>query len=288
MAITHLAYSDDSGGAKQRYQSLSLITLSSGSAKDFLDEIQSLLKESNISEFKWQELRSARYRFASKKIIDFVFKHLKDIRVDTLIWDHRDKRHDMQGRDENENRVRMYYHLVSTTLSKRWPIPSNRWEWRPDEQSAVDWKTLWDCLRLKKHVCTQDLFGENPDFERVILDHPIPSESHLHTYIQLADLFAGIGAFSWEYFDRYQTWLDQQALAQQSSLFGDHSSTSVVFTTAEKERFWTMQYLREHCGKNKLQISLTSTRGFLSNNPESPLNFWLYRSRFSGDKAPIK
>lgn len=286
MATTHLGFSDDSGGAKQRYQSLALVTMRAESIDSFLGEIQNLLSESNVSEFKWQDVRSARCRFAAIKLIDWFFKHLTDVRIDTLIWDHQDSRHNVQGRDENENRVRMYYHLVSTTLSKRWPIGNSQWFWRPDEQSAVDWRTLGDCLCLKKHACASDLFGESPDFERVQLESPTPSHSHEHLFIQVADLFAGIGAFSWEYFDRYQQWENQEESARQTSLFGSSNSADIIFTAAEKERFVVMKHLRERAGQNTLQVSLKSTRGFSSNNPSLPLNFWLYHSRFSGDTAP--
>jgi hypothetical protein len=285
--VTHSAFSDDSGGAEQRYQSLSLVTLQSSLVGPLAKEVRDTLQESDVTEFKWQKLRSAKYHFAAQKLIDFLFQHLNDVRVDTLIWDHADGRHARQGRDENENRVRMYYHLVSTTLGKRWPVDGSIWHWKPDQQSGVDWKTLWDCLRLKRHVCVQDLFNESPDFERVSIEYPVPSESHLHEFIQIADLFAGIGAFSWENFNRYEDWLHQEEANRQTSLFLP-TTQDVAFSNAEKDRFQLMSHLKERCSEKKLQVSLTSTRGFSSNRPSSPINFWLYKSRFSGDKAPSK
>lgn len=285
MSVTHLAFSDDSG--QKRYHSLSLCTFEAKHEESLFSELDGLLKLSAVSEFKWEKLRSAKYRFAAERIINFVFKHLDKLRIDTIIWDYEDSRHRISQRDDNENRVRMYYHLTSTTMSRRWLIAGTKWQWKPDEQSAVDWNTLWDCLQLKKHKCVQDLFNENPDFEKVKLERPIPSKSSENCFIQVADLFAGIGAYSWECFDSYYIWSSQVASQQQNSLF-DSEILAQTFTDAEEERFRMLKLLRDKCGENRLQVSLNSSRGLKSNLVTSPINFWLYTPRVVVDKAPVK
>lgn len=285
MSTTHVAFSDDS--SQGRYNSLALCTFSKEHEVELEAEIRELLKISSVEEFKWEKLRSAKYRFAAERIINFAFKHSDKMRVDVIIWDHEDSRHKLSQRDENENRVRMYYHLVSCVLSRRWTVDGSVWEWFPDEQSSVDWKTLWDCLRTKKHACVKDLFGENPDFERVVISKPAPASSANNPFIQIADLFAGLGAYSWGCFDRYELWIQSNEQKVQNSLF-EQETPAPTFTDVEKERFSMIQLVRTKSGNARFQISLNSSRGFKSNRPDSPINFWLYSPQRPEDKAPTR
>lgn len=286
MEFTHIAFSDDSKHHTGRYNSLGLVSLNADSIKDMTDEVLNILKSSNVSkEFKWEKVKNAKYRFVALKLIDFVFRNEGKIRLDTLIWDLKDSRHrNIAGRDDAENLVRMYYHLISATFSKRWPIPQTCWIWYPDEQSTVVWATLRDCISNKKHPCVQDLFQENPDFERVNLGRIKPIESHKHPLLQLADLFAGMGSYSWGHFDRFVKW--NEAKSQQQSLFVNKQKPS--FSSSEQERFIIILEFNRKCKKRGLQVGLESTRGFKSHNPQKFINFWPYQPQHIFDKAPAR
>jgi hypothetical protein len=283
MQFTHYAYSDDSKHKDGRYNSLAIATLKREKFDTLNTQLEKLLKDSGVTdEFKWEKLRNAKYRLAAGKIIDFIFSNQDSIRIDIVVWDLEDKRHrDLVGRDDSENLVRMYYHLVSSTLSFRWPIVDSVWKWHPDVQSLVDWKMLQDCINNKKHACVADLFHRNPDFERVNLNSIIPSNSEKHPLIQVSDLFAGMAAYSFGHYDKYNNWRNQNDT--QTSLFDE---TRQEFSNSEKERFAIIKKFNQLAKDYKLQIAFNSTKGFRSHNPRNFFNFWLYQPQHDNDKAP--
>lgn len=284
MTFTHYAFSDDSSHQEGRFNSLALISLKESDFDGINKKLEQIFNESGVkNEFKWEKLKNAKYKFTAEKMIDFVFNSGDKIRIDVLIWDMEDSRHKgVHGRNDNENLVRMYYHLVATTLSKRWPIKTY-WHWIPDKQSSVDWKTLQDCISNKKHKCTQDLFGENSDFEKISLEKINPDCSKKHILIQLADLFAGLGAYSYGHFGRFTLWESENK--HQASLFPVETAH---FSEGEKYKFHIINILNKKCKDHHLQISFNSSQGFKSNNQSSFINFWLYSPQTSLDKAPIR
>lgn len=284
MPFTHFAFSDDSGHQDGRYNSLAITTLKKERLDSFDSQLEKLWKSSGINnEFKWRKLRDAKHRFAAEKIINFIFNNQHFIRIDIIIWDLADSRHkNLIGRDDSENLVRMYYHLVSSTLSKRWSIRSSLWKWYPDKQSSVDWDTLRDCINNKKHPCVADLFNKNPDFECVKLEVE-PTNSRKYYFIQVSDLFAGMGAYSFGHFDKYKKWQRQNSC--QIPLFPEEKQN---FSNTEKERFQIIYNFDRTCKKYGLRIGFDSTRGFNSYNPNTFINFWPYRPQHKYDRAPRK
>lgn len=280
---THFAFSDDSKHKAGIYNSLALVTCSESNAAKFHKELGVILKSSGIeSEFKWAKLAGARYRLAAQKIIAFVLKNIDKVRIDVLIWNLDDPRHkNVSKRDDRENLVRMYYHLVSTILSKRWPLRNTDWMWYPDKQSSVRWQTLQNCIGNKKHECVADLFAINSNFERVKLSIR-PVASHKYPLVQVADLFAGMGAYSWGHFNKFMSWKNSMG---QQRLF---NQKEIAFTNSEKERFPVMEELRERCGKLKLNVSLENSRGFRSYDPQKHINFWPYEPQHEFDRAPSR
>lgn len=283
MKFTHLAFSDDSKHHEGRYNSLAIITLREENYSSLNKQLKEILKDSGIDkEFKWKKLANAKYRFAARKLTDFVFKNQNLLRIDILVWDLEDRRHkDLYGRNDSGNLVRMYYHLVTSTLSKRWTIRDSLWKWYPDRQSSVNWKTLKDCISNKKHPCIADLFKQNPNFDQVNLKDIEPSNSCDHPFIQLSDLFAGMGAYSYGHYDKYKKWQEQNS--PQIYLFPEEKQK---FSNSEKERFQIMEQFNKICKEHKLQIAFDSTRGFKSYVPENFINFWLYEPQHEHDKAP--
>jgi len=284
--LTHIAFSDDSAHVSGVYNSLCVVSTELDNYKQLLPCFKQILKDSGINkEFKWNKLKTARYRFAAEKIIDFVFNKYDKFRIDTIIWNLSDSRHkSVKKRDDAENLVRMYYHLISTTTSKRWPIDKVYWNWYPDRQSSVDWDILKDCITCKKHYCVQDLFNMTPLFERVNIREITPSDSQEVTFIQIADFFAGIAAYSYGQFPRYKEWVKSNSTQQ------DFFEEEIIndLSNAEKERFYIMEELNRKCKEYSLQIAFNSTKGFNSHDPRNFLNFWMYEPQNILDKAPKK
>lgn len=281
---SHVAFSDDSGHGDGRYNSLGLVTFPFEYEKSLRNELEILFVSAGInSEFKWHDVSSARHRFAAEGLQTFIFNHLDKIRVDVLVWDMKDTRHkDIPGRDDNANIARMYYHLLENTL-KRWGYNSS-WLWKPDKQSPMDWRTLADCLVHKKHLLAADLFGiDEDDFVKLKLKMIKVVDSRKEIFVQLADYFAGLGAYSYGHFGKYKEWKIIQA--GQISLFGNMKSIK-NWSNSEKARFPLIDSFYEGCKNRALTVSLDSTSGFETHDPSKPVNFWPYRPQHALDKAP--
>lgn len=287
ITYNHCAFSDDSGHEDGRYNSLGLVTLELSQYGNLVLELQRLFSGSGIkSEFKWEKVRTARDRFAAEKINNFVFKHLNDLRIDVLVWDMQDPRHrDILNIDDNENLGRMYYHLVSHVFSKRWGSECT-WCWSPDKQSSMGWRSLAKCLVGKKYKTMTDLFNINRgDFWKLKLKIIKVSDSQKELFIQIADYFAGLGAYSYGHFDKYKNWLISKS--RQKSLFVNKDKKRKL-SCSEKNRFPLLESFVGECKKHRMTIGIESTKGLKTHDPRNNINFWLYQPQNIYDKAPRK
>ncbi|GBD02195.1 hypothetical protein HRbin18_01931 [bacterium HR18] len=290
--VTHVGFSDESNWNKGRFRSIGLVTTTVAALDDLNRKLTQILTESGVREFKWQKLRQARERFAAEKMCDLAVDAAlrQQLRVDVLIWDIQDSRHNIVSRDDIENLQRMYYHLFRNVLRLRWPNNAV-WRLHPDEHTAMDWQTVQDCLqnaaeRLERE---RSLFTGGKfqlrlrrEFGMEEIRSVISSDQPL---LQLADLFAGMAVFSREYFDEYQKWLNQAC--GQPKLLEDHDD-ALRASGSSKERFQVLQHFGVACKDKKLGVSLKSKRGLWTPNPENPLNFWMYEPQHPEDKAPRK
>ncbi len=103
---------------------------------------------------------------------------------------------------------------------------------------------------------------------------------------QLADLFAGLGAFSHSAYPRYASWLCTQSGQMPLELGLDDAQ--VEPSKSDQERFTIMKHFDDECKKRKMHVGLKSSRGFKTHDPRQPINFWLYEPQHPDDKAPVK
>jgi len=276
---THIAFADESYYTNQRYRSLAVVTFEANYKSSFTQTFSSLIQESGLREFKWNKLRQARDRLAATKIIDEVIclSAKGQLRVDTLIWDTYDTRHKIRGRDDIANLQRIYYHLFKNILQRRWPTEST-WQLFPDENSALDWISVQDYLDLAGlSLKTTDLFGQNTFGPRLSQDFKILEihavSSTAEAICRIADLFAGVGAFSHSEHIKYKNWL-QKKNGQLSMKFD--SDINCELSNSQEERFEIIRYLDESCKQHKYHVGLNSINGFKSYDPNYPVNFWVY------------
>lgn len=290
LRTTHVGFSDESHWNVGRFRSLGLVTASVGCVDSFEGELRRLLSESNVQEFSWQALDSARERFAAEKMCKFAVDRAcrGQLRVDVLVWDIEDSRHKIPDRDDVANLGRMYYHLFRNVLRARWPDDAV-WRLHPDEHTAMDWNTVQDCLEY----AATDIEVERPlltqERRRISLrrefglEEICPVSSAERPLLQLADLFAGMAVFSRERFREYEAWLP--SAAGQAQLFDDGNHL-VGSSRRSQERFQSLAFFDKLCKKHKLGVSLKTDRGLRTFNPENPLNFWVYEPQHPLDKAP--
>lgn len=290
VSVTHVGFSDESNWNKGRFRSLGLVTCPFSFLKELEAELRNLLEESGVSEFKWKELDGAKERFAAVKMCQFAVEHACSgrLRVDVLIWDIQDSRHNIPGRDDIANLQRMYYHLFRNVMRARWPNDAV-WRLHPDEHTALDWETVQDCL--EKVAATVEVVPPNLIGKRFRLrlrrefglEEIRPVSSKEHPLLQLADLFAGMAVFSRDKFQEYQRWLP--TAAGQSTLFPDDEDRSDP-TRSMRERFHVLRKFDSLCKEHKMGVSLETRQGLWTPKPENPLNFWIYEPQHPEDRAP--
>lgn len=288
-AFSHAAFADESQYTVGRYRAIALITLPSEDLDDARYNINALLSESNVGEFKWKKLTSARARFAATKLLDWTVDRActGSLRLDTLIWDTYDQRHQVSNRDDIANMQRLYHRLFNNVLAKRWPDDAT-WGLFPDENTAMRWRELKIFLVMTSsnvEVRSPDLL--NPSLR---IDHSLkyklvliqPCKSDLEPLVQLADLFAGLAVYSWTRFEHYAKWKKDR----QPRLFADDEE--IKLSSSDKERCQVLHDFNQACKARALQVGLNSSRGLFSHNPSKPINFWLYQPQHEADKAPTK
>jgi len=213
----------------------------------------------------------------------------RKLRVDVLIWDIQDSRHKVPGRNDIANLQRMYYHLFRNVLRARWPNDAV-WRLYPDEHTALDWETVRECLeKVSVTVQRERSLSTGGEFRIRLrrefgIEEIRPIRSDQHPLLQLADLFAGLAAFSHEQFGDYQEWL--RAISSQQSLF--NQAGSINPSRSSRERYQVLNRFDTLCKQHKLGVSLRKRRGLLTPDPNKPINFWLYEPQRPEDKAPQK
>jgi hypothetical protein len=289
---THIAYADETHHNVGRYRGVGLVSLGYEHAGGLGQALQNLLRDSGVTEFKWQKLDSETDRKAALGMLHYAIdKACADVlRLDVLTWDIEDSRHRVQGRDDTANLQRMYYHLFKNVLRARWPDGSI-WRLCPDEHTGLKWNEIEDFLDMASTQIEtrQDLFSQEEFSMRLKQEFGIeqitPCQSHEEPLVQMADLFVGLAVYSRSSYNRYEQW--QRNCSQQQMLFADEMP-SVRLSRSDRERCCVLAELDAVCKRQKLGVSLKTNRGLKTFNPANPVNFWPYEAQHEEDRAPVK
>ena len=287
--ITHIGFSDESHwSGSWRYRSLALVSLPTSSRQGVESKIQAILTNSEVTEFKWTKLRSADFRFLADKLIKAMvsFARARTIRIDVVIWDTHDRRHDITGRDDARNLARMHYHLTTNVIGYRWPADCC-WAICPDRHTDMNWDTLEECLGYSSRRT------RNSGVQRSLADQeesngtkPIVTEviSSSEPVVQIADLFAGLAAFSWNERKQYDQWkMDQLG---QGEMFVDDATARL--SNSQKYKACVLREFESLCSRNHLTTGVRKGEGLRTRNPANQINFWLYVPQAAEDKAPTR
>lgn len=283
----YFAVSDESHITASRFRSIAALSLPVESARDYDRRVSRILREAEVGEFKWHELTSAKRRWCALQLIDSVLDDLFhfDGRVDVLVWDTHDLRHRVANRDDNKNYERMYFHLHRTLMLKR-PLESE-WHLRPDEKMGIDWGTLQKCLSgagSRKKFYGATLLSEEfsvAQFQVRSLDQVRSCDRPI---CQLADLFAGMAAYSRTHVGKVSAWMLKES--RQIPLLDDGPAQTL--SNADRERLPVIAHLNHRCKAQKLGLSLRSSGYLQTPNPTGPLNIWHYKPQHQTDRAPTK
>lgn len=280
-------YSDESYITAERYRSIGAVSFPRLYEAEIIDRLDSILTDSCVKEFKWLKLKNAKYRFCAEKLVDFLLEILFDkaMRIDVLIWDTQDSRHRIPGRDDDANFARMFFHLMRNLMQRR--ENDSDWYVYPDENMAIDWATVQDCLASAgrwRQYFESHLFGD--DFSEQFFhirefEQAISKEAPL---CQTADFMAGLSVFSKNSYDKYCLWCESEN--KQMPLF-DTCETPEL-SNKEKERFHILELFVRKCRAKSLGVSIKTNHCLCTHNPQNPINFWHYTPQHPFDKAPIR
>lgn len=278
----YFAFSDESNYTDGQYRSIALFAINEDNFQEFQSNVNIILDEYNIriKSFKWKEIKNNNKTNALVDILKKLFNLMENnkARIEIMTWNIKDSRHDIPGRVDTLNLSYMYDKLIKD-FANRYLNDDDCLYLFPDQNSAINWKELEEIL------FNQDIYIKtyNEEFDAILLSKKIKimeSSTENDPLIQMADIFAGIAKSSFKDYDSYERWLEPQ----QQRLF----ETPQKFTNRQKYRFKIYKLIDEWAKENKLKISLKSTRGFISHNPNAPLNFWLYKPQHKNDKAPTR
>ena len=291
--MEYVVFSDESRYTDGLFRSIAAVSLPYSSRDQFIalsDELQGSLECASKGELKWKEVgRGGRNNVKrAKAAVDFVLSKLsQELRIDILIWDINDSRHSIEGRDDMANYGRMYFHLHRNLIRRRGE--NTRWYLRPDRLSRIDWNTIRECLNSngtwRRHSqADPDLFEKVREIAPNVASFKEVNSDEM-PFVQLADLFAGMAAYT-----RTKPHVIQALLVEkkgQQELFPDDIPADPP-TKTDRGRFKVISDLYQSCRQGQLGVSLIE-RGYLRTlDPQNPINFWHYEPQHSQDKAPTK
>jgi hypothetical protein len=284
--MKYVVYLDESRITNSRYSSISAVSLPACEWPHVVEDLASLIDSFNVHDLKWEKVRNRKYRDAAISIFQRVTEKYVShgMRIDSICWDNQDSRHAIAGRDDLKNFERMFYHLLCASMRKR--EAGSVWGVYPDQLSGVDWETSQKCINAAgRKVSSQQQLSLGTDLHSRFQIRRFSEANSIEKPItQIADLFAGMAAFSVLYYEKYSVWLQENHPVQDLfSVPGEH-----VYSNSENCKFTAMETFKGYCTANKLGVSLSSSCGFQTMNPENQINFWRYQPQHVEDKAPIK
>ncbi len=248
----YVAYADEAQYNFGRYRGLGVVSLRAEDAAGLSAEVDRLLRASEVGECKWEKVRSARTRFAAKKLLRWALDAAQRgaLRVDVLLWDTHAAQRAGRGLPHIKNLRRLYAHLIERVVTARWPGPG-RWRIYPDEQDAIPWEAI------RQHV---------PAITNIA-----PRPSHEEPLIQLADLFTGLGVYSRSAYDTYEQWLCLPA--EERALPASEDTPPLHISGADRQRCLVLDDFFTQCKLRMLGVSLRTNRGLRTYDPARPITF---------------
>ncbi|OGU33140.1 MAG: hypothetical protein A2057_00940 [Ignavibacteria bacterium GWA2_35_9] len=285
--MNYIAFCDESYTSAERYRSIAVFSFKEKSLETISKSLLTLLIKSDVKEFKWQKLRTAKYFFCAKHFTNYLLDSLEKekIRIDVLTWDTKDSRHQVQSRDDSANFSRMFFHLLKNVLNKR--EPSCRWKIYPDEKVDMDWNTLNDCLGAVgkwERDSQSSLFNLSNDKLNYNISEFEQKSSIDFPCIHVSDLFAGLSVLSFKLYEKYKLWF--KIKEGQLDLFNPQIVEK--FSNSEEWRFKYLEYFLKVTERKKLGVSFEANKRLQTFNPLNPINFWFYTPQHVNDKAPIR
>lgn len=260
---TYAGYADEAHYNVGRYRGLALVSMPAAKALALCAEVVAILQESRATESKWEKVRSAKSRFTAQKLLRWTVDHALagSLRINVLTWDTGTSEDQRQGTHHVKRLRSMYLHLFTCVLQTRWP-DAHRWRLYPDEQQALDWHAMEHDLRNAVH---------HEPARPIEVERIVPCVSHDEPFVQIADLFAGLGVFSREGYDDYERWLC--APHEDRDEPAGEQEPPVRLSGSLRQRCLILDEFYTECKLRGLPVSLRTNRGLRTYDVHTPIAF---------------
>ena len=236
---------------------------------------------------KWANVSSRTNERQVKQIIKVVsdLAYEKNLRVDTLIWSKSDCRHNVQERIGEQLLDKKDLHnmcgiCLRNVIHRRWqkntPLFGGTvvsWSFLIDQNPGIDNSRLERSLPFYKDKNDENL---------VVNVHQGTAQSN--RFIQIADIFAGMGAYSHEFCSKFHA--RQNRNSGQLNFLELVENPVVKSPPNSKQRFAVIEYLLDLCIDCGFGVSIDGKTGLIVKDPKTPINFWLYKATHPKDIAP--
>ncbi|MCY3934722.1 MAG: hypothetical protein OXF22_09595 [Anaerolineaceae bacterium] len=235
---THIGFVDEAYWNERRHRFRSVACVSA-KAQDY-DEIERRLCNARceagakISEIKWMELTDEERRRDAESVLKAVIEMVAErkVKVDILVWGS-----SQNGVSREKSLQNRYLSMIQTIALRTW------------HESARVSDVFWS---YKIHAPSDDILQQVKEEwdQRSIVMEQVPSldigraKSALNYMVQVADLFAGMSAYSCEYAREFQNWLD----AGQPDEFATRAASW-------RNRFPFISKFVDHCQITALDLS---------------------------------
>ena len=244
---THVGFADEAYWNQKEFRAVACV---SARRKDY-HEVERRLCASRcdagalVSEVKWADTRTRdRQRDAASVLETAVdLAASRKLHIDVLVWNgqgrnYLDRFSTAPGNRETMHLQMMYRFLFSGVIA-HWHQTENtvapHWTFAPDRQEGVDFPAV-----------QQDLYLD-PAFPGGAVVNVINDEPALNYSLQLADLLAGLAAYSHQCSDEYGVWLRQRNLPGQQ-----------LYAAQWRTRFPILDRFLQHCQANELGPTMLS------------------------------
>jgi len=299
---THYAFSDESNWNNGRFRSVALVTTTTEHLSILNNGLTQILNDHNFAkEFKWSKLTEARKVDAANELLKFAFDNATHghLKIATIIWDTNTEWYKTAKIENTKNSAlirknlndrgktvvkdfdeltlnQMYIYIYRCVLTKSWPSDSI-WHVYPDEQNILVWETLQRFLNFSSPtVKTKRLSVPSPEgrnyevFEhRFNVKQVTQAKSDQTPLIQLADLFAGLGAFVLNQAEHYQ---------EPNTLQLNFDNASLL-SRSSLQRFKVLSNFFQLSLIHQMNFDLFHLKELETHQPFHPITFWLYKPR---------
>ena len=299
---THFGFADETNWNEGDFRAVACVSFHSRNYETVVSQIREVWpQQCTRNTVKWSRLRSPNTRESAIAVLNAVVSLALQnmLRINVLIWYSKDWRNSIEHgekRDEETNLQFMYRFLLRDLIHRCWGTPgemfgdsrSVSWDLSLDRQKGVTFNILERDLYFYKSTLKRNL-RVNVDEAASLEKGEEVNKDELDASIlltQVADIFAGMSAYSHNEFAGFLEWEKQEA--GQLSLFSENETGLGSPAPQGKYRFPLIYDFSKLCSDYGMRVSLRNSQGLKTRDPNSRINFWVYEPRHPSSRVPTK